>query len=274
VLLELVLVWGGDGIERIHRKKIKVGELDIHYFTGGQGDPLVMIHGGGAGADSWVQNIAELSQNYSVYVPDLPGFGHSQTTDVDYGISEFVKFVEDFTCSLGLNRFHLVGHSIGGGIALHYALKFPHKISKLVLVSSMFLGKEIALWIRVLSSCVFCRSLGIAVVTILKAIKCLVNLIYAPLKFANPLPRAKLNLGTVMTTFMEQATVLVNQLSELMVPTLLVWGNNDSIVPVSTAYDAARLIPDCRLHVFDGCGHSVYKEKVKEFSHLLTMFLC
>jgi pimeloyl-ACP methyl ester carboxylesterase len=77
-----------------------------------------------------------------------------------------------------------------------------------------------------------------------------------------------------MTTFREQATVLVNQLSELMVPTLLVWGANDSIVPVSNAYDAAQLIPDCQLHVFEDCGHSVYKQKVKEFSHLLTTFLC
>ena len=273
-VLELFCIKEDDIAGRIHSKKIKVGELDIHYFTGGQGDPLVVIHGGGAGADSWVQNVAELSQHYRIYVPDLPGFGHSQTMEGDYGISEFVEFVEDFTRSLGLKRFHLVGHSIGGGIALRYALKFPHRISKLVLVSSMFLGKEIALWVTVLSSCTLCRSLGIAAAIILKAVKRLVNLVYAPLKFVNPLPRAKVNFGTAVTTFREQAAVLVNQLSELMVPTLLVWGANDGIVPVSNAYDAAQLIPDCQLHVFEDCGHSVYKQKVKEFSHLLTTFLC
>lgn len=261
-------------VDNIHSKQIKVGKLDIHYFTGGQGEPLVVIHGGGSGAEGWLQNVAELSRHYRIYVPDLPGFGRSQPMNGGHDISEFVEFLEDFTHSLGLNRFHLVGHSIGGGIALRYALKFPHKIGKLVLVSSMFLGKEIALWVTVLSSCVFCRSLGIAAAAILKAVKWLVNLVYAPLKFVNPLPRAKVNLGTTMTTFREQATVLVNQLSELMVPTLLVWGANDSIVPVSNAYDAAQLIPDCQLNVFEGCGHSVYKQKVKEFSHLLTTFLC
>ncbi len=261
-------------VENIHSKQIKVGKLDIHYFTGGQGEPLVVIHGGGAGADSWLQNVAELSRHYRIYVPDLPGFGRSQPMNGGHDISEFVGFLEDFTHSLGLKRFHLVGHSIGGGIALRYALKFPHKIGKLVLVSSMFLGKEIALWVTVLSSCVFCRSLGIAAAAILKAVKWLVNLVYAPLKFVNPLPRAKVNFGTTMTTFREQATVLVNQLSGLMVPTLLVWGANDGIVPVSNAYDAARLIPDCQLHVFEDCGHSVYKQRVKEFSHLLTTFLC
>ena len=233
-----------------------------------------MVHGGGAGAESWLQNAAELREHYRIYVPDLPGFGRSQPMNGGHDISEFVGFLEDFTHSLGLKRFHLVGHSIGGGIALRYALKFPHKIGKLVLVSSMFLGKEIALWVTVLSSCVFCRSLGIAAAAVLKAVKWLVNLVYAPLKFVNPLPRTKVNLGKSMTTFREQATVLVNQLSELMVPTLLVWGANDSIVPVSNAYDAAQLIPDCQLHVFEDCGHSVYKQRVKAFSHLLTTFLC
>ncbi len=112
----------------IHSKQIKVGKLDIHYFTGGDGDPLVVIHGGGSGAEGWLQSVTELSEHYRVYVPDLPGFGRSQPLDGEYGIPEFVEFVEGFTHSLGLKRFHLVGHSLSGGIALHYALKFPHKI--------------------------------------------------------------------------------------------------------------------------------------------------
>jgi len=188
-------------------------------------------------------------------------------------MSEFVQFVEDFTHSLGLKHFHLVGHSIGGGIALHYALKFPYKIGKLVLVSSMFLGKEIALWVRILSSSILLRPLGIAIVAILKAVKRLVNWVYAPLKFINPLPKARVDLGKSIGKLEEQTAVVMEQLSELMMPTLLVWGANDSIVPVSNAYAAARLIPNCQLHVFEGCGHSVYKQKVQEFSQLLAGFL-
>ena len=260
--------------ETIHSKQIKVGKLDIRYFTGGQGEPLVVIHGGGGGAEGWLQSMSELCEHYRIYVPDLPGFGDSQPMDGDHGIPEFVEFMEDFTHSLGLKRFHLVGHSIGGGIALRYALKFPYKIGKLVLVSSMCLGKEIALWVRFLSSSGFIRSLGVAAGAVLKAVKWLVNLVYAPLKFVNPLPLVKITLGASMTTLEEQTTVMVNRLSELMMPTLVVWGANDSIVPVSHAYAAAQLIPDCQLHVFEDCGHAVYKQKVKEFSHLLTKFLC
>lgn len=259
--------------EKIHSEQIKVGKLDIHYFTGGEGEPLVVVHGGGGGAEAWLPSAAELCRHYRIYVPDLPGFGRSQPMEGDFGISEFVEFLEDFTRSLGLKRFHLVGHSIGGSIALHYALKFPHKISKLVLVSSMFLGKEIALWVRVLSSCVFCRSLGVAAVNVFKAVKWLVGLVYAPFQFVNFLSMTQINLGKIVATFEEQVEALLSQLSKLIVPTLLVWGADDGIVPVSNSYAAAELIPDCQLHVFEGCGHSAHKEKIKEFSHLLTGFL-
>jgi len=259
--------------DNIQGKQIKVGNLGIHYFTAGHGEPLVVIHGAGGGAEGWLQSGAELCEHHRIYVPDLPGFGDSQPMSGNYGVAEFVQFVEDFTHSLGLTRFHLVGHSAGGGIALCYAFKFPYKIGKLVLVSSMCLGKEMTLWIRVLSGSVTLRSLGMAAATIMEVTKRLVSSVYAPFKFVNPLPQGKIRLGANMTTLKEQTMVLMNQLSELTVPTLLVWGADDSVVPVSHAYAAARIIPDCQLQVFEGCGHSVYKQKAAEFSRLLSGFL-
>ncbi|MCH8865096.1 MAG: alpha/beta fold hydrolase, partial [Chloroflexi bacterium] len=99
----------------IESKKVRVGELDIHYYRGGQGDPLVVIHGGANGARSWMKNIRELSLKYTVYVPDLPGYGLSQSIEGDYFIPELVDFIDKFSRSLGLKSFHLVGHSLGGG---------------------------------------------------------------------------------------------------------------------------------------------------------------
>jgi len=260
-------------VDNIHSEQIKVGELDIHYYTGGQGEPLVVVHGGTGGAGEWLQSMTELCAHYRIYVPDLPGFGRSQPMDDNHGISDFVDFLEDFTGSLGLKRFHLVGHSVGGGIALRFAVKFPHKIGKLVLVSSMSVGKGIAFWIGLLSSSVVCRYMGRGAVALLEVVKWLVNAVYAPLKFVNPLPLATIILGASMTVLREQATGLVNQFSTLMIPTLLVWGAKDPIVPVGNAYAAAQLIPHCQLHVFEDGGHSVHKQKVKELAHLLTNFL-
>ena len=82
-----------------------------------------------------------------------------------------------------------------------------------------------------------------------------------------------IDMGKKMTTLKGQTTVLFNRLSELLVPTLLVWGVRDSIVTVSHTYAAAKIIPDCQLHVFENCGHSIYRQQVQAFSQLLVRFL-
>ena len=142
-----------------------------------------------------------------------------------------------------------------------------------MLVSSWCLGIEAALWVRLLSHPALCRSIGEAGIAVLKGVKWLARLFYAPFKFANPVTRVKMDIGKTMITLRGQKTVLLNQLSELTMPTLLVWGAEDRIVPAAHAYVAAELIPDCQLHVFEGCGHSVYKQRVEEFSKLLANFL-
>ncbi len=260
-------------MQSIQSKKIQVGEVNINYFTGGIGDSLVVIHGGGYGARSWLKNAEELSKNYSVYIPDLPGFGDSQPISDRFHMSEYVSFVDDFTRALGLERFYLVGHSIGGGIALHYAFKHPHKVSGLVLVNSFCLGKEVALWIRVLSASALCNSLGRLLATSIKAVKSLVRLVYAPFIFANPVSHIKIDMGQTMTTLRGQSKILKDRLANLKVPTLVVWGAKDIIVPASHAYAAAKVIPDCQLHVFHDCGHSAYKQRPTEFSQIVERFL-
>jgi pimeloyl-ACP methyl ester carboxylesterase len=257
----------------IHSKRIKVGSLNIRYFAGGQGDPLIIIHGGGDGARSWLRNAKDLSRHYSVYIPDLPGFGHSQSANDRFHLPEYVAFIEDFSSTLGIKRFHLIGHSIGGGIALHYALKFPQKVKGLVLVSSWCLGIEAALWVRLLSHPALCRSLGEAGIAVLKGVKWLARLFYAPFRFANPLTRVKMDIGRTMITLRGQTTVLQDRLAELTMPTLLVWGAGDHIVPAAHAYAAAQLIPDCQLHIFKCCGHNVYRQRAVEFSQLMANFL-
>jgi pimeloyl-ACP methyl ester carboxylesterase len=258
---------------KIQSRNIKVDGLDVHYYTAGQGEPLVVIHGGGGDAKTWLNNIAALSDNYLVYAPDLPGYGASQPLDGDYYIPELTEFVESFSDNLGLESFHLMGHSLGGGVALNYALESPQKIKKLVLVSSLCLGREIALWVRLLSIPALIRSIGALVLAVLRGIKWLVKTLLAPIEFVMPFSPASVNLGGSVTTFKEQTLVLAGRLSEIIVPTLLVWGAKDPIVPVKHAYAAAQVIPDCQLKVFAGRGHNVHRDELDEFSRLLNRFL-
>lgn len=232
-----------------------------------------MVHGGGYGAEAWRKNAEALSRNYSVYIPDLPGFGNSQSANDRFRLPEFVDFVGNFSSALGLDSFYLMGHSIGGGVALHYALKFPSKVKGLVLISSWCLGQETALWVRFLSQPFFCKYFGEVGLSVINGIEWLARQFYVPFKFDHPMSHVNMDIGRTMTDVRGQKTVLLNRLCQLLMPTLLVWGSKDRIVPAHQAYVAAELIPDCQLHIFEGCGHSVYRERVEEFSQLLSNFL-
>lgn len=246
---------------------------EVRYFVGGKGDPLIIVHGGGDGAGAWTRSAAILSRHFRVYVPDMPGFGLSQPVADEFQLSQFVDFVEQFSSHIGLDRFHLVGHSLGGAVALHYALRSPEKVKRLVLVSSLCLGKEIALWIRASSVSWLISPLGAAAMRLTRTAMNLARRLHAPMELFGQVMRMKLAIGQAVTTAKGQCTVLVDSLPRLAMPTLLIWGNRDAVVPVKHAQAAAGVIPDCQVHIFQGCGHSVYRQKAEEFSSVVSRFL-
>jgi len=260
-------------VAKIQSKTINIDGLDVNYYIAGQGEPLVVIHGGGGDARTWWDNITELSKQYTVYAPDLPGYGGSQPLDGTYFIPELSDFMEKFAAKLGLEKFYLVGHSLGGGVALDYALKMPHRVRKLVLVSSLCLGREIAFWVRLLSIPALLKSVGALSLAVLKGMKWLIMRMLNPALIIMPLSPASVYVGGSITTFRQQSLVLENRLSEIRVPTLLVWGAKDPIVPVRHAYAAAKVIPDCQVKVFETRGHNVHRDELRQFSDIVHVFL-
>lgn len=245
----------------------------MSYLYGGKGDSLVVIHGGGGGVNAWIDNLELLTENYTVYAPDLPGFGNSQSIDDRFSIPEYIDFIERFTNELGLDRFSLIGHSVGGGIAVQYALDHPEKIQRLVLISSLFLGKEIALWARYLSSPSVFRYLGTAGLVMFDALAWFIRQFPLSLTPKPPFTRVQIGIGKSIMSLKGQTTVLLDQLTRLVMPTLLVWGARDSIVPVKHAYAAADVIPDCQIYIFEDGGHHIHNQKIKDFTRLVVMFL-
>jgi pimeloyl-ACP methyl ester carboxylesterase len=165
---------------------VNVSGLDVHYLVGGSGEPLIVIHGGTGGAKDWKNTMEALGKKYRVYIPDMPGFGLTGALIGKFHLDKLVDFLDEFVKALGLEKFRLMGHSYGGSIVLHYALSFPYKITRLVLVSSLSLGKEIAFWIRCTANEPFIRYIGRGLLSILKGVKRFLNAFVYPYDFVLP----------------------------------------------------------------------------------------
>jgi pimeloyl-ACP methyl ester carboxylesterase len=256
----------------IQSRNIKVDGLDVHYYTAGEGEPLLVIHGGAGDARSWWGNIQDLSQKYRVYAPDLPGYGASQPLNGNYYIPELADFINKFTKFLKLKKFNIIGHSMGGGIALDYVLKFPGKVKKLILVSSLGLGREVALWLRLISLPMVIKILGSLVGRIIQFLGWMLGQ-SNPFELVLPVSPVFVRIGTSIANFHQQNFVLEKYLSKIKIPTMLIWGGRDPVVPVKTAYRAVKEFPNARLMVFKHSGHNVHREQLKNFSRLIYEFI-
>jgi 4,5:9,10-diseco-3-hydroxy-5,9,17-trioxoandrosta-1(10),2-diene-4-oate hydrolase len=256
----------------IQSKVIKIDGRDVHYYTAGEGEPLVVIHGGAGDARSWWRNIQELAEKYKVYAPDLPGYGTSQPLDGNFYIHEFSDFINKFTNFLHLKKFVVIGHSMGGGIALDFVLKFPGRVTKLILVSSLGLGREIALWLRFISIPSIVKVVGYVVG---KAIEFLGWMLGQsnPFELVLPVSPVVVRIGTSIANRQSQNLVLEKYLKKIKIPTMLIWGGRDPVVPVKTAYRAVKEFPNARLLVFKKSGHNVHREQLKNVTRLINEFL-
>jgi 4,5:9,10-diseco-3-hydroxy-5,9,17-trioxoandrosta-1(10),2-diene-4-oate hydrolase len=226
----------------IKSRWVKVGEVNTHYMAAGEGFPLLLLHGGANDWSDWNSNIDPLSQHYRVYAPDLVGYGLSDQPEADYTMSYFVNFLYNFTQALELKRANLAGYSVGGGIALGFALRFPGRVEKLILVDSTGLGKDI-------------NPLGRFIGTL--------GTLRGRLRGQRALPHLK---GT-------ERVVFLDRLPEVQIPTLIVWGKRDIYLSVAYAYLAHKLLANSQLHVFPRSGHAPHKERSEEFNQLVLDFL-
>ena len=268
---------------------IKVDGINTRFWSmGDEGPNVILIHGIGGYVEMWGNNIDILSQNHRVYALDLVGFGRSDKPDVPYSFAFLSKFVLNFMETLNIDRASLVGNSMGGGISLQLAITSPDKVDKLVLVNSAGLGKELTImfrlaslpligWLlsrpsrkgvaRVLKECVYDSSLvtddfaerGYQIASLPGAHKAFLTAL-----------RSSVRLGgiteNVLNTFFDN-------LHKINAPVLVIWGQQDRILPVAHARAAEEKIPNTVIHIFDPCGHMPQIERPQEFNTLVLEFL-
>lgn len=123
--------------------RLRGGEVDglsLHYLVEGRGPAVVLLHGLGGFAASWRHNISALADRATVYALDLPGFGRSAKPRADYGLAYFARALHGFLDAVGVSQASLVGHSLGGAVAVTYALTHPTRVERLALLGSVVPG--------------------------------------------------------------------------------------------------------------------------------------
>ena len=258
----------------------------ISYVHAGSGPPVILIHGLGGSTMVWQRNIEFLAQHYSVYAIDMPGHGYSSNPSLGYGLEAASKYLAAFMDAVGISKAAIVGSSAGGLVAMHFALNHPERVSKLVIVDAAGLGKELATFLKLLSTPLLGELIARPSVGSMRAL--LRALIYdqskVPLGLAEEmaevrrLPGRKLALLKYLrfgaNLFGQKQDVMqISVLPKVSVPTLVIWGRNDFLMPPSHGEKASKAIPGARLHVFDSCGHWPQMEKSDEFNKLLHEFL-
>ncbi len=278
----------------LQHQRFEVNRLRIHYLQAGtEGCPVVLLHGGGLDAAglSFQKAIPALAKRHRVFAPDLPGFGQSDPMPVTWRVEECVEFVGRFLDALGLKRASLVGISMGGAFAVGFTLLAPERVERLVLVDSAGLGNEIPggllSYFRVqmplfdelswtaLAACrtLARRNLGAALLSqkqvfseeVLDRYLRLARRTGAGIAFRQ-LQRSEYQWNGMRTNYLDR-------LSEIKVPTLLVHGVEDKIVPVHWARRAHGLIENSTIELIPQCGHLPPIEKPDLFNRLTRRFL-
>ncbi len=277
-------------MENPEDRYVKVGKINTRYWVLGQGSPLLLIHGLGASCEYWQYNIRGLSQGCRVYAFDLPGFGRSDKRIEDLSLDFAGEFLAAFMDRQRVDRASLVGNSLGGVVSLQFAVRFPHRLEKLVLVSSGGWGRELPLPFRLLNIPVLGELMAWAWGTRPGMRRSLRSMVYDPQDITDEfidqmaelarLPGAKEMLLSVARTGidlrgqnMRLLEPLLRRVPEIEAPTLIIWGAQDPIIPVAHAHIAHQMIKNSQLHILDRCGHVPQIEKPEEFNQLMLDFL-
>ena len=248
---------------------------------------MLLIHGLGASVATWRDNIAPLSEAFRVYAVDLPGHGDSDKPDIDYAADSVVRYLRDFVETLELDgQTAIIGSSVGGALALTLALDYPERFSRLVVVGSASLGREVSWYLRLASipgiGSVLEGSRAGGTRFMLSAVfydrRFVTQELQDELSRSRELPGAKEAVvrvirNTVSLRGVRKQYVLLDRLGHLNTPLLVVLGAQDRIVPVSHAYLASKAVPNAWLQVFDQCGHWPHMEKATAFNSLVLRFL-
>ncbi len=272
-------------------REISIHEQRISYRTAGSGPVLLLIHGMAGSVTTWRQVMPGLAQRFTVVAPDLLGHGRSDKPLGDYSLGAFASTLRDLLVALGHDHATVVGQSLGGGVAMQFSYQYPERTERLVLVGSGGLGREVNRILRFLSLPGSAAVLRLACAApVLGAIESVgrgaarVGLRPAPVVAELWRSYASLADDDARRAFLRTLRAVVDPRGQAVsaanrlhlaaeVPTLIIWGDADPIIPVEHARAAHASIPGSRLEIFEGVGHYPHCEAPERFVEVLTDFI-
>jgi pimeloyl-ACP methyl ester carboxylesterase len=261
--------------------------LRLHYLEAGKktAPPFLLIHGFGGCCRNWLRLIPDLEKNFRVLVPDLPGFGYSERNeDYSMSLSDQADTVIAFLDAMKIKSCHLMGHSMGGGISMLLAARHPDRFQKMVLLCPLSYPFKVDLRMKLGMS----KLAGPFVVGHLYTRRMFMNYIrtnvffdfsradqneieieYA--LFDSPASRRAFQKGLVATH--GSIDWLANEIRKITLPTLILWGDHDLVLPPEFAPRLQQDIPGAQLHILKDCGHMIQVEMTDEVCRMVREFL-
>jgi pimeloyl-ACP methyl ester carboxylesterase len=257
----------------------------------GGGPAVLLLHGIGDDSVTWRDILPDLARDHLVIAPDLLGHGASDKPRGDYSVGGFANGLRDLLSVLDVERVTLVGHSLGGGVAMQFAYQYPEWCERLVLVGAGGVAHDVHPLFRALSlpgapAAVAALRLAPVRWQLQMALQLLHRLGTAPgadaedvLRIASGLPDRRARsafvraLRTVVDGHGQVATMLDRSYLMESMPAMLVWGTRDAVVPVRHARLAHAAMPGSILEIFEGAGHFPFRTDPRRFLHVLRRFI-
>ncbi|RIL06338.1 MAG: alpha/beta hydrolase [Proteobacteria bacterium] len=264
---------------------------DVRYRMAGQGPVILLVHGMAGSSRTWRGVMKILARDYTVVAPDLLGHGESAKPIGDYSLGAYASGLRDLLVgALVIERATLVGHSLGGGVVMQLAYQHPELCERLVLVGSGGLGREVSWVLRALTLPGaeyvipplfprFARSAGEKVMRFFteRGVRAPhVAEMWSAYASLTETPNRHAFIRTVRAVI-DPGGQTVSARDRLYlaesVPTMIVWGDRDDIIPVAHAHAAHALIPNSRLEIFERAGHFLHVEHPLRFAERLRDFV-
>ncbi|WP_346621198.1 alpha/beta fold hydrolase [Blastococcus montanus] len=279
-------------VEQVRETRVVHGHRRA-FIRAGSGPAVLLLHGIGNNCQTWAGVIDGLAQSHTVIAPDLLGHGESDKPRGDYSLAAYANGMRDLLTVLDIERATVVGHSLGGGIALQFAYQFPERCQRLALVGSGGLGPELSAGLRAatlpgaelvlgaLAGVSGPLRLGMRAVDLLGGLVGLCQVrdlaeagdALLGLRDAEARRAFLRTLRGVVDSRGQAVTALDRLYLADAIPMLVVWGDRDPIVPSVHAETVATLVPSARVEIFAGAGHWPHLDQPERFCEVLLDFI-